>query len=139
MTTPVQIPTGPRPAEETGRRALLLSLAALALTFALPLAGVAMALLALGAASRARTALRAAGKPKTTALAGFTISVVALVLSASATLFQVYFGDQLLAYSECLKGAGTISAQQQCFSQFEAAMKAKSPFDIQWALRSLAP
>ncbi|GII90882.1 hypothetical protein [Sinosporangium siamense] len=139
MTTPVQIPSGPRPAEETARRALLLALAALVLTFTLPLAGVVVGFLALAASGRARTALVSAGKSATVAFAGLGVSAVALLLSFSATVFQLYFGNELLAYTECLKGAGTIASQQDCFSQFERAVQARSPFDIQWALRSLAP
>lgn len=63
MSTPVQAPAGQQPAESAGRRAIWLSIAALAMTFMLPLAGLVMALFALAAGIRALPLLKAASKP----------------------------------------------------------------------------
>jgi hypothetical protein len=44
------------------------------------------------------------------------------------TWFQTYFGSELTAYDECIKGAGTTTAQQVCVSHLEKAMESKLPF-----------
>ncbi|MGW4796276.1 hypothetical protein ACWEPC_28030, partial [Nonomuraea sp. NPDC004297] len=98
MSTPVKAPAGQQPAESAGRRAIWLSIAALAMTFMLPLAGLVMALFALMAGVRALPLLRGEGRPTGVAVGGITVSSIALALSAAATAMQLYLMDEYSAY-----------------------------------------
>jgi hypothetical protein len=100
------------------------------MTFMLPLAGLVMALFALMAGIRALPLLRGARKPTGIAVGGITISSIALALSALATAMQLYLMDEYSAYTECLKGAGTVSSQGECFTQFRDAAQRKLPADV---------
>lgn len=139
MSTPVQAPAGQQPAESAGRRAIWLSIAALAMTFMLPLAGLVMALFALVTGIRARPLLKGAGKPTGTAVGGIVISSVALALSAMATGMQLYLMDEYSAYQECMKGAGTVASQGECFTQFRDAAQRKLPPDVLELLGAMQP
>ena len=130
MSTPVQAPAGQQPAESAGRRAIWLSIAALAMTFMLPAAGLVMAVFALVAGIRAIPQLKGAGRPTGVAAGGIAVSTVALLLSAGATVMQLYLMDENSAYQECLKGAGTVSSQSECFVQFRDAAQKKLPPDV---------
>lgn len=127
MTTPVHAPAGHEQAEAAGKKALWLSIAAIAMTFMLPLAGVVMALFALMVGVRALPQLRAAGKSTGMAVGGITVSSIALALSALVAALQFYLMDESAAYSECMKGAGTVSAQGDCFIEFREATAKKLP------------
>ncbi|GAA0832778.1 hypothetical protein ACFQVD_24945 [Streptosporangium amethystogenes subsp. fukuiense] len=124
MTLPVQV----RPTESAGRRALWLAVTAVVMTLVLPLAGVVMAIFALVTSIRAIPALRSIPKPVGTAVAGIVLSAGALLVSTGVTAMQFYFGDELAAYTECGKGAGTVSAQNECVERLERAMEKKMPF-----------
>ncbi|WP_433372941.1 hypothetical protein [Streptosporangium sp. CA-115845] len=124
MTLPVQ----ERSAESTGRRALWLAVTAVVMTLVLPLAGLVMAIFALVTSIRAIPALRSVPKPIGTAVAGIVLSAGALLASAGVTAMQFYFSDELAAYTECGKGAGTVSAQNECVERLERAMEKKMPF-----------
>ncbi|WP_223166981.1 hypothetical protein [Nonomuraea sp. SYSU D8015] len=139
MSTPVQAPAGQQPAESAGRRAIWLSIAALAMTFMLPLAGLVMALFALVAGIRAFPLLKGASKPTSMAVGGITISSIALALSAMATGMQLYLMDEYSAYQECMKGAGTVSSQGECFTQFRDAAQRKLPPDVLELLGAMQP
>ncbi|WP_431893897.1 hypothetical protein [Nonomuraea sp. bgisy101] len=127
MTTPVQAPGGQQLAESAGRRAIWLAIAALAMTFMLPLAGLVMAVFALVAGFRAVPLLRGAGRSQGVAVGGIVVATVSLLLSASATAMQLYLMDEYSAYQECLKGAGTVQAKSACFDGFRDAAAAKLP------------
>jgi hypothetical protein len=139
VSTPVQAPAGQQPAESAGRRAIWLSIAALAMTFMLPLAGLVMALFALMAGIRALPLLKGAGKPTGMAVGGITISSIALAMSAMATGMQLYLMDEYSAYQECLKGAGTVSSQGECFAQFRDMAQRKLPPDVLELLGAMQP
>ncbi|WP_240197735.1 hypothetical protein [Nonomuraea lactucae] len=139
MSTPVQAPAGQQPADSAGRRAIWLSIAALAMTFMLPLAGLVMALFALSAGVRALPLLKAAGKPTGTAVGGIVVSAVALTLSGIATGLQLYLMDEYSAYQECMKGAGTVSSQGECFTQFRNAAQQKLPPGVLEFLGTVQP
>ncbi|MFF5210790.1 hypothetical protein [Streptosporangium sp. NPDC000396] len=124
MTTPVQA----RPAEGAGRRALWLAFASVVLTLMLPLAGIFMSLFALVASIRAIRALRSVTRPVGTAVTGIVVSSISLVISLAMTTMQFYFSDELSAYTECRRGAGTVTAQNECVEQLERAMEKKMPF-----------
>ncbi|WP_246268104.1 hypothetical protein [Nonomuraea typhae] len=130
MSTPVQAPAGQEPADSAGRRAIWLAIAALAMTFMLPLAGLVMAGFALMSGIKALPMLRAAGKSTKIATGGITVSSVALVVSAVATALQLYLMDEYTAYQECMKGAGTVSAQGDCYTQFRDATERKLPPEV---------
>ncbi|WP_231618882.1 hypothetical protein [Nonomuraea sp. SBT364] len=130
MSTPVQAPAGQQPAESAGRRAIWLSIAALAMTIMLPAAGLVLAVFALVAGIRALPLLRNAGKPTGSAAGGIAVSTVALLLSAGATAMQLYLMDEHSAYQECMKGAGTVSSQGECYVQFRDAAEKKLPADV---------
>lgn len=113
---------------EIGRRALLLSIGALALTLLVPVMGLALGVLSIIVCFRAwRVLSRKHGRIIMPVL-GFVISVVSIVMAASVTWFQMYFGNELSAYTECMKGAGTSTAQQACVSELERAMERRLPF-----------
>ncbi|WP_235854713.1 hypothetical protein [Nonomuraea aridisoli] len=139
MSTPVQAPAGQQPAESAGRRAIWLSIAALAMTFMLPLAGLVMALFALMTGIRAIPLLKEAAKPLGTAVSGITVSSIALLLSAGATAMQLYLMDEYSAYQECMKGAGTVSSQGECFTQFRDSAERKLPADVLEMLGTVQP
>ncbi|MDA0636006.1 hypothetical protein OUY22_21505 [Nonomuraea sp. MCN248] len=139
MSTPVQAPAGQQPAESAGRRAIWLSIAALAMTFMLPLAGLVMAVFALVAGIRALPLLKSAGKPTGVASGGIAVAMAALLLSAGATSMQVYLMDENSAYQECMKGAGTVRAQGECFVQFREAAEKKLPPDVLELLGAARP
>ncbi|GAA4226243.1 hypothetical protein FHR32_004031 [Streptosporangium album] len=124
MTTPVQA----RPTEGAGRRALWLAFASMALTLMLPLAGIMMSLVALVASIRAVRALRSAVRSTAPAVVGIVMSSLVLLISLGVTATQFYFSDELNAYAECGKGAGTVTAQNECTEHLERAMEKKMPF-----------
>ncbi|MEV0581697.1 hypothetical protein [Nonomuraea sp. NPDC050310] len=131
MTIPVRVP-----AEAAGRRAVWLSIAALAMAFMLPLAGLVLAVFALVAGIRALPLLRKEGKSVGAAVGGITVSSVVLLFSGLAAALQFYLADEFTAYQECLKGAGTVSAEGECFAAFKQATEKKLPADV---LRYLQP
>ncbi|PZG14177.1 hypothetical protein C1J01_27760 [Nonomuraea aridisoli] len=135
----MQAPAGQQPAESAGRRAIWLSIAALAMTFMLPLAGLVMALFALMTGIRAIPLLKEAAKPLGTAVSGITVSSIALLLSAGATAMQLYLMDEYSAYQECMKGAGTVSSQGECFTQFRDSAERKLPADVLEMLGTVQP
>ncbi|WP_327087578.1 hypothetical protein OIE66_35410 [Nonomuraea sp. NBC_01738] len=139
MSTPVQAPAGQQPADSAGRRAIWLAIAALAMTFMLPLAGLVMAIFALMAGIRALPLLRAAGRSTGIAAGGIVVSSVALALSAMATAMQLYLMDEYTAYQECMKGAGTVSSQGECFAQFREATQKKLPPEVLQVLGAVQP
>ncbi|MEU0570368.1 hypothetical protein ABZ297_33960 [Nonomuraea sp. NPDC005983] len=139
MSTPVQAPAGQQPADSAGRRAIWLSVAALAMTFMLPLAGLVMAGFALMAGVRALPVLKDAGRSTGMAVGGIVVSAVALALSAMATALQLYLMDEYSAYQECMKGAGTVSSQGECFAQFREAAQRKLPADVLELLGAVQP
>ncbi|WP_308164203.1 hypothetical protein [Nonomuraea sediminis] len=139
MSTPVPAPTGQQPADSAGRRAIWLSVAALAMTFMLPLAGLVMSLFALVAGVRAVPLLRSAGRTTGMAVGGIVIAVVALTLSGMATGLQLYLMDEYSAYQECMKGAGTVSSQGECYTQFRTAAEHKLPHEILQLLGAVQP
>ncbi|MER5650050.1 hypothetical protein [Streptosporangium sp. NPDC002524] len=124
MTLPVEV----RPAESAGRRALWLAVAAVVMTLVLPLGGIVMAIFALITSIRAIRTLRAIPKPAVTAVVGVVLAAGALLVSIAVTALQFYFGDELAAYTECGRGAGTIASQNECVEQLERAMEQKMPF-----------
>jgi hypothetical protein len=139
VSTPVQAPAGQQPADAAGRRAIWLSIAALAMTFMLPLAGLVMALFALVTGIRALPLLKRAEKSTGMAVGGITVSSIALALSAMATGMQLYLMTEYSAYQECLKGAGTVLSQGECFTQFRDAAARKLPPDVLELLGTMQP
>ncbi|MFG2077326.1 hypothetical protein SAMN05421874_118146 [Nonomuraea maritima] len=139
MSTPVQAPAGQQPADSAGRRAIWLAIAALAMTFMLPLAGLVMALFALMAGVRAVPLLKGEGKPTGVAFGGIIVSSIALFLSTAATAMQVYLMDEYSAYQECMKGAGTVSSQGECFAEFRQSAERKLPPDVLEMLGTVQP
>ena len=139
MSTPVQAPMGQQPADSAGRRAIWLAIAALAMTFMLPLAGLVMAVFALMAGIRALPQLKIAGRPPGMAVGGIAVSSVALALSALATALQLYLMDEYSTYQDCMKGAGTVSSQGECFTQFRDTAQKKLPADVLQLLGAVQP
>ncbi|AWS40703.1 hypothetical protein [Streptosporangium sp. 'caverna'] len=124
MTLPVQA----RPAEGAGRRALLLAFAAVVMTLVLPLAGLVMSVFALVASIRAIKALRSVTKPVGIAVSGIILSAIALLICLSVTILQFYFSKELSSYTECRRGAGTVTSQNECVDQLERAMEKRLGF-----------
>ncbi|MEV5413969.1 hypothetical protein AB0K60_34700 [Thermopolyspora sp. NPDC052614] len=124
MTTPPRQAT----TDTSGGRALLISLAALAMSLLVPLVGVALALFALIVSVRTTGALRRAKSSIAAAVGGIVVSVFSLAFAAFATMVQFSLGEDLAAYNTCMQGAGTLSAQEHCRERLERAIEAKLPF-----------
>ena len=67
------------------------------------------------AMSRARRA--GSARPRG-AVAGLTLGILGLAFSAIAMIVFAIFWKELSAYSNCLSGANTLTAQQACQHQF---------------------
>jgi hypothetical protein len=130
VSTPVQAPAGQQSAESAGRRAIWLSIASLAMVIMLPVAGLVLAVFALVAGIRALPLLKSAGKSTGPATGGIAVSTVALLLASGAAAMQLYLMDEQSAYQECMKGAGTVSSQGECYVQFREAAEKKLPPDV---------
>jgi len=65
--------------------------------------------------SRAR---RAGSAPPSGAVAGLILGILGLAFSAIALIVFAMFWKELSAYSNCLSGANTLTAQQVCQHQF---------------------
>ncbi|GAA5043200.1 hypothetical protein HNP84_004382 [Thermocatellispora tengchongensis] len=128
MTTPAQIPTGQRSPEAAGRRAVWLALAALVMTFMLPIAGLVLAVLGLTAGIRAQSESRKAGRTAGAAVTAIVISAVSSLIALGYTALQLYFAPEITAYGECKIGAGTVAAENDCVERLERAMEKKMPF-----------
>ena len=121
MTTPLHTPapvTG-------GRRALALAIMALVFTLMLPAAGLALSLFAIFISIRDLRLLSQERRGIGMATGAVVLSSLAFVLGLVTTGFQLYFSDELNAYNECRKGAGTVTAQQQCSDELMRAFERK--------------
>ncbi|GAA1001689.1 hypothetical protein GCM10009555_106750 [Acrocarpospora macrocephala] len=121
MTTPLQVSTP----ELGGRRALTLALMALIFTFMLPAAGLALSVFGFVVGVRDARLLGRAKQRTGMAVSAIVISVIAFLLGAVTTLVQVYFSAELTAYAECRKGAGTVTAEQECTGALKRALESK--------------
>ncbi|MEO3862140.1 hypothetical protein [Acrocarpospora sp. B8E8] len=121
MTTPLQVSTP----ELGGRRALTLALMALIFTFMLPAAGLALSVFGFVVGVRDARLLGRAKQRAGMAVSAIVISVIAFLLGAVTTLVQVYFSAELTAYAECRKGAGTVTAEQECTGALKRALENK--------------
>ncbi|PZG41320.1 hypothetical protein C1I98_21480 [Spongiactinospora gelatinilytica] len=128
MTTPVQTPIGQQTPEAAGRRAVWLALAAVAMTLLLPLAGVVLCMIALVTGIRAVGALRRAAKPSALAVTAVVVSTLSLLWSLLAIAGQIYFSQELAAYTECKIGAGTVASMEECVNLLERGLEQKMPF-----------
>ncbi|MEU8269099.1 hypothetical protein AB0B89_18260 [Sphaerisporangium sp. NPDC049002] len=120
---------------EVGRRALLLSIGALALTLLMPVLGLALGGFSIIVCVRAWKTRSAKRRPVIMPIAGLLISIFSIVMAASVTWFQMYFSGELTAYTECMKGAGTATAQQTCVTGLEQGMERRLPFIPKGSLR----
>ncbi|MBX6383195.1 MAG: hypothetical protein IRZ07_09510 [Microbispora sp.] len=121
MTTPLHTPA---PATG-GRRALALAIMALVFTLMLPAAGLALSLFAIFISIRDLRLLSQERRGIGMATGAVVLSSLAFVLGLVTTGFQLYFSDELNAYNECRKGAGTVTAQQQCSDELMRAFERK--------------
>ncbi|WP_405144697.1 hypothetical protein OG589_42885 [Sphaerisporangium sp. NBC_01403] len=120
---------------EVGRRALLISIGALALTLLVPVMGLALGVFSIIVCFRAWRTQSAKRLPVVMPIVGSLISIVSIVMAASVTWFQMYFSAELTAYTECMKGAGTATSQQACVNGLEQAMERRLPFIPKGSLR----
>ncbi|MEU9890189.1 hypothetical protein [Sphaerisporangium sp. NPDC051011] len=122
----------PPPAEtsgvEIGRRALLLSIGALALTFLIPVMGLALGVFSVVVCVRAWRALSRKKGSVVMPVLGTLVSLASITLAASVTWLQSYFSTELSTYAECMKGAGTSTSQQVCVTDLQRGMERKLPF-----------
>ncbi|WP_432869856.1 hypothetical protein [Microbispora rosea] len=133
MTTPLQTPT---PATG-GRRALVLAIMALVFTLMLPAAGLALSIFAIVIAIRDIRLLNRERRGIGMATGAVVLSSLAFVLGIVTTGFQLYFSDELNAYNECRKGAGTVAAQQDCSEQLMRSFERK--MGVAWPAGVPAP
>ncbi|GAA3129169.1 hypothetical protein [Nonomuraea salmonea] len=52
---------------------------------------------------------------------------------------QLYLADEYSAYTECMKGAGTVASQGECFAEFKEAAQRKLPADVLQMLGTMQP
>ncbi|GAB3885812.1 hypothetical protein GCM10027612_21840 [Microbispora bryophytorum subsp. camponoti] len=103
----------------------MLALMALVFTLMLPAAGLALSLFAVVIAIRDLRLLNRERRGIGMATGAVVLSSLAFVLGIVTTGFQLYFSDELTAYNECRKGAGTVAAQQDCSEQLMRAFEQK--------------
>ncbi|MFC4590551.1 hypothetical protein [Sphaerisporangium corydalis] len=129
------LPPTAAPGVEAGRRALLLSIGALALTFMVPVMGLALGVFAIVVCVRAWRTKARERQSIIMPIIGFLISIVSIFTAALVTWFQMYFSNEFNAYGECMKGAGTGTSQQACVTRLEQAMERRLPFIPKGSLR----
>ncbi|WP_248965503.1 hypothetical protein [Sphaerisporangium perillae] len=113
---------------EVGRRALLLSIGALALTLLVPVFGLALGVFSIVVSFRAWRVLSGRRRPVVLPILGLLLSVASICVAAGVLWVQMYFTGELSAYTECMKGAGTATSQQVCVSELERAVEHRLPF-----------
>ena len=133
MTTPLQTQA---PATG-GRRALVLALMALVFTLLLPAAGLALSIFAIFIGIRDMRLLSRERRGVGMATGAIVLSSLAFILGVVTTGFQLYFSNELNAYTECRKGAGTVMAQQECSDQLMRAFERK--LGVTWPAGGPAP
>ncbi|WP_169951959.1 hypothetical protein [Microbispora sp. H11081] len=133
MTTPLQTQA---PATG-GRRALVLALMALVFTLLLPAAGLALSIFAIFIGIRDMRLLSRERRGVGMATGAIVLSSLAFILGVVTTGFQLYFSNELNAYTECRKGAGTVMAQQECSDQLMRAFERK--LGVTWPAGVPAP
>ncbi|GII66465.1 hypothetical protein Skr01_65500 [Sphaerisporangium krabiense] len=124
---------------EIGRRALLLSIGALALTLMFPVLGLALGVFSIVVSVRGWQALARKKRSVLMPVLGSLISSASIVLAALMAWFQTYFGNELSSYTECMKGAGTTTAQQICATDLQRDMERRLPFLPEGSLRFSLP
>ncbi|GGK77109.1 hypothetical protein Sme01_42870 [Sphaerisporangium melleum] len=107
---------------------MLLSIGALALTFLVPVLGLALGVFAVAACVRAWRALSARQRSIALPVIGLLVSLASLCLAGMVLWVQTYFSGELGGYAECMKGAGTSTSQQACVGQLERAIQHRLPF-----------
>jgi hypothetical protein len=120
---------------EIGRRALLLSIGALALTLLVPVMGLALGIFSIVVCFRTWRTLSRSRQSVIMPVLGSLISIASMFMAVSVTWFQMYFSGELTTYTECMKGAGTGTSQQACVTQLEQSMQRKLPFIPKGSLR----
>jgi hypothetical protein len=75
----------------------------------------------LGGSATARARRAGTARPRG-AVGGIVLGCLGLVFSATMLIFFAVFWTQLSAYSGCLSGANTLSAQQTCLQQFSQSV-----------------
>ena len=133
MTTPLQTQA---PATG-GRRALVLALMALVFTLLLSAAGLALSIFAIFIGIRDMRLLSRERRGVGMATGAIVLSSLAFILGVVTTGFQLYFSNELNAYTECRKGAGTVMAQQECSDQLMRAFERK--LGVTWPAGVPAP
>jgi hypothetical protein len=133
VTTPLQTQA---PATG-GRRALVLALMALVFTLLLPAAGLALSIFAIFIGIRDMRLLSRERRGVGMATGAIVLSSLAFILGVVTTGFQLYFSNELNAYTECRKGAGTVMAQQECSDQLMRAFERK--LGVTWPAGVPAP
>ncbi len=103
-----------------------MSLLAIGIPFALA-GSVACAVTAVVLGIRTSRATQRAGTSGvTTAVVGLTIGALSLLLAGLVTLMLVVFWPELSALRECLSGANTSIAQQECERTFIDAVTTRT-------------
>ncbi len=115
----------------------MLAIMALVFTLMLPAAGLALSLFAIVIAIRDLRLLNRERRGIGMATGAVVLSSLAFVLGIVTTGFQLYFSDELTAYNECRKGAGTVAAQQDCSEQLMRAFEQK--MGVAWPTGVPAP
>lgn len=100
-------------------------MACLALIFTLmvPAAGLAFSVFGIIVSIRDVRLLRRAKLPHGFAIAGLVVSAIAFVLAALVTAGQLYFAAEFNAFTECKKGAGTVTAEHDCADQLKRSIE----------------
>lgn len=106
-----------------GRLSLLLGVPGLLMSFfifpiglVLDLAAIVTGVRALRRSGRGRTGIREA-------VAGIVLGSVGFVFAALFAVVLAVFGNEMLTYRECMAGANTISAREDCQAQLENAVQ----------------
>lgn len=117
-------PPGPA-ASRQARLVGLLAVLAVVTAVALPPVGVVLGAVTLVSAVRQRTGARFLRMPaRGASMAG---GLIALVVGGVLSVVSVVFGDELGRHGECLAGANTRVAEQNCHDEFRDAWQRRLP------------
>jgi hypothetical protein len=119
----------------SGRRALIAGLWAIFFTLFFPPVGFVLGVVAVGQGVRAlQTAKRAAqpagqaAGPVPGAVSGIVAGTLSVVLCLAVLAFGIVNREPLERYSECMRGANTLAAEEECRSQLPDSIKPWADF-----------
>lgn len=114
-----------KPGDAGGRRALFWAIGGVAISFLAPPVGLVAILVALVLGIKAQRRASAAGEPAPGAVPAIIIGAVGAVVALVLTVVVLVFLPELLAYQDCMSGANTTIARNECRATLDDALRAR--------------